>query len=114
MNTILVPGYSKNKSIQTNEIVRLEGSGNYTIFHMIDGRHFLTSKSLIYYEELLSFPFVRIHKSCLINIHYALQRKTSDFVSMMDGTEVQVSRRRKPELKKYLKCPRKPRRRPAE
>jgi two-component system LytT family response regulator len=112
MNTLLVPGYSKNSLIQTDEIIRLEGSGNYTIFHMLDGRHFLTSKSLIYYEELLSFPFVRIHKSCLINIHHALQRPTSDFVRMVDGTEVPVSRRRKPELKKYLKCPRKPRLRP--
>jgi two-component system, LytTR family, response regulator len=109
MNTLSVPCHPKNTLINTDEIVRLEGSGNYTILHMIDGRHFLTSKSLIYFEERLPFPFIRIHKSCLINICHVLQRKTADSVSMADGAEVPVARRRRPELKKYLKCPRKSR-----
>ncbi len=103
MNKLLVPGYPKSTKISTDEIVRLEGSGNYTIFHMVDGRHFVTSKSLIYYEEILPLPFLRIHKSSLINIHFVLQRQTAGFVTMTDGTELPIARRRKPELRKHLK-----------
>lgn len=102
MSTLTVYCHPKNTLINTNDIVWLEGSGNYTIFHIIDGRNFLTSKSLIYYEELLSFPFVRTHKSCLINIHHVLQRKTAYSINMADGSDVPVARRKRPEMNKYF------------
>jgi two-component system, LytTR family, response regulator len=109
MNTVTLPFHNKRLPVEINEIIRLEGSGNYTLFYLMDGRQILTSKSLVFYEELLSFPFVRVHKSCLVNIHYATQRKTPTLLSLSDGSEVHVARRRKATIKQYMEYKRKPR-----
>jgi DNA-binding LytR/AlgR family response regulator len=108
MNTITLPYHHKRLPVDTEEIIKLEGSGNYTLFHLIDGRQILTSKSLVFYEELLSFPFVRVHKSCLVNMHYATQRTTPTLLSLSDGSEVHVARRRKATIKQYIEYKRKP------
>lgn len=103
MNVILIPCHPKSLPVFTEQIVRLEGDGNYTVIHLMNGQHIMTSKSLSYYEPLLTFPFVRIHKSALINLHHILKRKTSDIMSMIDGSEVPIARRRKSKLRRYLK-----------
>jgi len=95
MNTLTLPFHNKRLPIEINEIIKLEASGNYTLFYLLDGRQLLTCKSLHFYDELLPFPFVRVHKSCLINIHYVTQRKTPTLLSLSDGSEVHVARRRK-------------------
>ena len=109
MNTITLPYHHKRLPVGTEEIIKLEGSGNYTLFYLTDGRQILSSKSLVFYEELLAFPFVRVHKSCLVNIHYATQRKTPTLLSLSDGSEVHVARRRKAIIKQYMSYKRKSR-----
>ncbi|MFN8346256.1 MAG: LytTR family transcriptional regulator DNA-binding domain-containing protein [Spirosomataceae bacterium] len=109
MNTLTLPFHNKRLPIATDEIIKLEASGNYTLFYLTNGRQILTSKSLSVYEELLSFPFVRVHKSCLININYVTQRATPTILSLADGTEIHVARRRKATVTQYLRYKRKPR-----
>jgi len=93
MNTL--PHVHKILPVETNEIIKLEGSGNYTLFHLSDGRKILTSNSLAFYTEVLPFHFVRVHKSCFINIHFAEQRNTPTSLRLSDGSEVSIARRRK-------------------
>ena len=109
MNTLTLPFHNKRLPVATDEIIKLEASGNYTLFFLTEGRQILTSKSLSVYEELLSFPFVRVHKSCLINIHYVTERTTPTSLSLSDGSEIHVARRRKDIVTQYLRYKRKPR-----
>jgi two-component system, LytTR family, response regulator len=108
MNTITLPYHHKKLPVEADEIIKLEGAGNYTLFYLTNGRQILTSKSLVFYEELLSFPFVRVHKSCLVNIHYATHRTTPTLLTLSDGSEVPVARRRKATVKQYIEYKRKP------
>jgi two-component system LytT family response regulator len=108
MNTVTLPFHNKRRSVEIAEIIRLEASGNYTLFYLLDGRQVLTCRSLHFYDELLSFPFVRVHKSCLININYVTERKTPTLLSLTDGSEIHVARRRKATITQYISYKRKP------
>ena len=109
MNTLTLPFHNKRLPVATHEIIKLEASGNYTLFYLTDGRQIMTSKSLFVYEALLSFPFVRVHKSCLINIDYVTKRTTPTSLTLLDGSKIHVARRRKATVTQYLKYKRKPR-----
>lgn len=87
--------------VNVDDIIRCESDGNYTTFHLTDGRHLLVSKSLKVYEELFADrKFLRVHKSHLINARYVDQYINGDggSVVMSDGSTVEVSRRKKDEL----------------
>jgi two-component system LytT family response regulator len=82
-----------------HDIIRCEGMSNYTKFYISNHSPIITSKTIKEYEEiLLSHQFVRIHKSHLINAKYVkgYHAQNSNII-MNDGTQVEVSRRRKRE-----------------
>jgi DNA-binding LytR/AlgR family response regulator len=81
------------------DILRLEGSGNYTHFVMADGRTFLTSKNIGFYEPLLLGAFVRINKQHLLN-RFHIKSFTKQYVEMNDGFPAQVARRKRRIVKK--------------
>ena len=87
--------------VNVDDIVRCESDGNYTMFHLADGRQLLVTKNLKVYEELFADrKFLRVHKSHLINARYVDQYINGDggSVVMADGSTVEVSRRKKDEL----------------
>jgi two-component system LytT family response regulator len=86
------------------EIVRLEAFGSYTRIYLTQGRHYLASKSLGEYEELLqTHGFVRTHKSHIVNRLFVSYFDHEGFVVLSDSTRVEVSRRRKEEVMTGLK-----------
>lgn len=87
--------------IRINEILRCESDNNYTNIFIKGGKKFIVSKTLKEYDEMLTpFNFFRIHKSHLINLAYLARYKKGEggYVEMEDGTELEVSRRRKEEF----------------
>lgn len=80
------------------DIVRLEGSGNYTHFVLADGRKILTSKSIGFYESLLPGTFLRVNKPFLLNRFYIKAFNKLE-VEMYDGFVAQVARRKRGLLK---------------
>lgn len=86
------------------DIVRLEGSGNYTHFVMADGRTFLTSKNIGFYEPLLLGTFVRINKQHLLNRLY-IKSFNKQYVEMNDGFPAQVARRKRSIMKQVVYAP---------
>lgn len=97
-----LPVYDRyHKEVAVNDIVMIEGDGNYAIFYFSTGKKLMVSKTLKEYELLLgNHHFVRIHKSYMINLHY-LERfdvKYEDTVWLRNGLRVDVSRRRKKEF----------------
>lgn len=83
-----------------SDIIRLEAVRNYTRFVLKDGRKLLTSKTISFYEALLFENFVRVHKSHLLNRLY-ITEKSKTHILMSDGTEVEVSRRKR-RMTKYV------------
>jgi two-component system, LytTR family, response regulator len=91
--------------VQLSNIIRISGENNYSTFFLNDGAKILVSKTLKDFEELLQDQhFFRIHKSHIINLNYLTKLIKPDIlmVQMTDGTQIEVSIRRKAELLKIL------------
>ncbi|WP_143305184.1 LytR/AlgR family response regulator transcription factor [Chitinophaga vietnamensis] len=87
-------------------IVRCESTGNYTKIFFTDKKNLMVSRPLKEFEELLTdVDFFRVHNSHLINLQQMQSyiQGEGGFALMSDGTQVEVSRRRKAEfLKKAM------------
>ena len=71
MPDLLLPFWGYRKKMPMHRIVRLEGEGNYTLFHFADGSHLIVSMTLKKMESRLSSKvFVRPHKKNIINLMY--------------------------------------------
>ena len=85
--------------VMPGEIIRCEGAGNYTVFHLHGGKQKITSRSLGEYEDLLTpFHFIRTHKSHLVNREFISYIDFNGFLILKDSSRVEVSRRRKGEV----------------
>ena len=94
---LLIPFFDRKRTISVDEIVRLEGSGNYTNFYLKDGTKMLVSRTLKEYETLLDGQaFVRVHKSCIVNLSFVRKFfvKKEGELELSDGQQVKISRRR--------------------
>ncbi len=86
-----------NIYLKVEDIIRLEASNVYTLFHMRnEPQPFISSNNLgKYAEQFLPYPtFVQIHRSHLINLNFVKRyNKGNRLVLMEDGSEIPVSRR---------------------
>lgn len=83
------------------DIVRIESDGSYSTVYLSDGKHYVASKGLGEYEELLPVgDFFRVHKSHLINVHKVRKyiRTDGNFLEMEDGSVIEIARRKKDEF----------------
>lgn len=86
------------------DIVRLEAESNYTRFFFTHQKPLLTSRTLGEYEDILvGYGFIRTHKSHLINKKHAIRITPEGMLAMIDKSIVEISRRRKDEVKTLLK-----------
>lgn len=100
---ISIPSKEGYTFLDIAAIVRCEAEVNYTHIFLSDGKKYTASKSLKYFEELLSQQnFFRVHNSHLINITYVKTYDRSGFVTLSDHTRLEVSVRRKEEFFKIL------------
>ncbi len=77
------------------EIVRIEADINYSHLVLNSGTRIILARTLKAYEKDLSLPFVRVNKSCMVNVNYLGENPISDSkILMIDGVEFQISRRR--------------------
>ena len=87
-----------------SEIIRLEGEGNYTRFHLTNNQKHLSAKTMKEYEEiLLLHNFIRIHKSHLVNRIFIDSYLNEGLVILKNKTSLPVSRQRKQEVASLLK-----------
>jgi two-component system, LytTR family, response regulator len=104
---LVIPELTGVSFAKLSEIIRCEGSGNYTHFTMVENRKVTASKNLKEFEDLLlPHGFVRIHKSHIINTYHLSRyiKGRGGEVIMADGTTIPVSRDRKdPFMDNFLK-----------
>lgn len=87
--------------VKTEDIMRCEASGNYTIFYLLDKTKYVITRTLKHYEEMLvEHGFYRVHKSHLINLTYVQKfiRGKQGYVQMIDSKNIEVSTRKREEL----------------
>ncbi|MCX6155786.1 MAG: LytTR family DNA-binding domain-containing protein [Candidatus Kapabacteria bacterium] len=95
---IALPSDSGYIFIDINDIIRCEAESNYTKFFLKNKSEILTCHTLKEYESLLEgLDFFRIHHSHLINMKLVQSyiKGKGGNVIMKDGTQLEVSTRRK-------------------
>ncbi|MFT5667809.1 MAG: two-component system LytT family response regulator [Vicingaceae bacterium] len=84
------------------DILYMEGDRNYSLIHQKNGTKELSSKTLGYFEELLSDKgFFRPHRSYLINSN-AVHDLQADTLILKNKATLPISRRKKTEAKKWF------------
>lgn len=98
---ILLPQMGGFEIVKICNIIRAEASDNYTVFYMDNGKKYTLSKTLKYYENLLTeYGFLRTHKSHLLNLDHIVKYKKGKIgeAIMSDGSNVLVASSSKKEL----------------
>lgn len=89
--------------IDVKDIVRCQASGSYTEIYLdLKRKHLVSSPLKVYEEQLEPSDFFRVHRSHLINLHKVDKYLNAGFVIMEDGSEVEVSTRRKADFLRRL------------
>jgi two-component system, LytTR family, response regulator len=98
-NRIGIPTESGLEFVPTDEIVRCEGFQKYTKVHTLSEKEILSSYNIGEFRKLLeNYGFFSAHKSHLINMLHIKRYDKEGTVSMIDGSNVPVSRRKKQEF----------------
>lgn len=93
--------------IRVGEIIRCASEGNYTTFHLSDGREILASKPIKTFEQMLSGRyFFRVHRSHLVNLNYfkRFEKKDGGTIHLSDGSTLPVAVRRRERLMDALQA----------
>ncbi len=91
--------------VDVENIIYMEASSNYTTFHFRQGKSITASRNLAFFEDQLpKSKFFRAHNSFLIHLRFVIRyiRGEGGFVEMVDGRQLEVSRRRKADLLRTL------------
>lgn len=102
---VILPTLEGFEVIKMEEIIRLQGNGNFTDIYLTDKRKKMVCRFLKYFNEILPFPFIRVHKSHIINFNRvrSYHKGSGGYVVLDDNTEIEVSPSYKDELMQLLK-----------
>ncbi|WP_375444261.1 LytR/AlgR family response regulator transcription factor [uncultured Fibrella sp.] len=98
MSDLTLPFWGYRKAMPMHKIVRLEGEGNYTMFHFSDGTRLMVSLTLKKMASRLAPDvFARPHKKNIVNLMYldeAHPSRNQLTVQLTNGDRIDVSRRK--------------------
>lgn len=102
---VILPTLEGFEVVKMEEIVRLRGNGNFTDLYLSNGQKKMVCRFLKHFTEILPFPFIRVHKSNMINVNFvkSYHKGTGGYVTMMDESEVEISPSYKEEFLKAFK-----------
>ncbi len=103
---LIIPASHGFNVLVIDDIIRLEAEGCYTKVIIKEGKNAIVSRTLKDFEDNLpKEKFFRIHKSHLINLKYIkdYSNLSGNFVTMIDGSKVEISRRKAPEFIQKVK-----------
>jgi two-component system LytT family response regulator len=92
--------------VRIGDIIRLESQNTYTTFFISDNKQIVVSRTLKDCEEMLSPEgLLRVHQSHMVNPDHIKKyiKGEGGTIEMMDGSMVEVSRRKKEEFLEALK-----------
>ena len=102
---VILPTLEGFEVIKMDEIIRLQGNGNFTDIFLKDGSKKMACRFLKHYDEILSYPFIRVHKSHIINVECvkSYHKNAGGYVVLNDKTEVDISANYKENFLNYFK-----------
>lgn len=102
---VILPTMEGFEVVKMEDIVRLQGNGNFTDVFLRDRSKKMVCRFLKHFTEILPYPFVRVHKSHIINVNYvtAYHKSLGGYVVLEDGTEIEVSPTYKTEFMQLFK-----------
>ena len=95
---LCVPTFKGFAVLKLEDIIICEAEKNYTIIHIKDKKPILVSRPLLEYEKILNgTTFLRVHRTYLVNLQHITEyhRGEGGVLVMSNGTEVEISRRKK-------------------
>lgn len=88
--------------VKKKDILKVEAMSNYSIFYIISNpSKIIVSRTLKEYEALLTETnFIRVNRSCIINLDFVVRYKKGDggMIEMVDESEIEVSSAKKSAL----------------
>lgn len=102
---IVIPQMDGFEVVKISDIIRAEASDNYTVLYLVNGKKYMLSKTLKFYEDLLTeFGFLRTHKSHLLNLSQVVKYKKGKVgqAIMVDESVVLVTAKSRKEFMKYF------------
>lgn len=84
--------------VNVADIIHCEAEDRYTRVYKTNGQKILATRHLKEFEDLLmSHHFFRVHNAHLININHVEEffKEDGTYITMSDGSQISVSRRRK-------------------
>ena len=104
-NRIAIPSMEGLQFVDLSDIIYLAAESNYSILYLTNNIKLTVTRTLKDFEELLpSSLFIRIHHSYIINKDHVQKyiRGDGGRVSMSNGRELEVARRKKEEFIKSI------------
>ncbi len=107
LERIVVKESGKIMIVPATEVYYLEAADDYVVISTIN-KEYVKNSTMKYYEDKLpSENFVRIHRSCIVNINFIKEiqayNKETHSVIMKNGKSLKTSRQGSAELKRVLK-----------
>lgn len=102
---VILPTMEGFEVVKMEDIVRLRGNGNFTDLYLTNGTKKMVCRFLKHFSEILPFPFLRVHKSHIINVNFvkSYHKGTGGYVTLFDNSEIEISSTYKEEFFKNFK-----------
>ncbi len=88
---VILPTLEGFEVVKMEEIIRLRGNGNFTDIYLQNGQKKMVCRFLKHFTEILPLPFLRVHKSHMINLNFVKSYNKGGFLTLNDLSEIEVS-----------------------
>jgi Response regulator of the LytR/AlgR family len=90
---VILPTLEGFEVVKMEDIVRLQGNGNFTDIYLTDKSKKMVCRFLKHFNEILPHPFIRVHKSHIVNFNFvkSYHKNSGGYVTLSDGTEIEIS-----------------------
>jgi len=88
---VILPTMEGFEIVKMDEIVRLKGNGNFTDLYLTNGTKKMACRFLKHFSEMLPLPFIRVHKSHIVNLQFVKLYNKGGYIVLEDGSEIEIS-----------------------
>jgi len=100
---VILPTMEGFEIVKMEDIVRLKGNGNFTDLYLTNGNKKMACRFLKHFSEILPLPFIRVHKSHIVNLRFVKLYNKGGYITLEDGAEVEISPTYKEDFLKHFK-----------
>lgn len=87
---LCIKSYGDHRYIDAEDICFFQADNNSTDIHLNSGEMITAFKTLKYFEAVLSYPFIRIHKSYIVNRNYISRIHNGNSVCYIKNTNTRL------------------------